>query len=92
MYLLTFCTVPCIRILTDGYGEISTPNYPSAYTLGDCVWYLDVLDGIAKLAANRVPSGSYSSSCATAQLEVRLMNWYHTSDLAKIKLMEAKKI
>lgn len=62
--------VPCLRISSAGYGEITTPDYPSSPLYGECVWYIDVLEGVAKIAVEPTTTSTDSSSCTMSQLAV----------------------
>ena len=64
--------VPCFRIINAGYGVLTTPGYPGTYTQGECVWYVDVGDGVAKVSVDSINSTYYSSSCSVSQIEVNI--------------------
>ena len=73
LFLFVTLIVPCFRIINAGYGVLTTPGYPGTYTQGECVWYVDVGDGVAKVSVDSINSTYYSSSCSVSQIEVNLL-------------------
>lgn len=40
----------CVHVISSGGGTITSPGYPVSYaSYLDCAWYIDVLDGVAKV-------------------------------------------
>lgn len=60
----------CVYVISSGKNTITSPGYPAPYRPNlNCVWYIDVMEGVAKISFEDfdIP---ISSSCSEDRIEV----------------------